>query len=85
MDPLDDILKLINKNPMAYLKADTNNNNMHSAQYSQQTNNSQKVRAMDNRKQSSKFTDNDHRLETVNIPKDKRMVPQNGEVKIRSG
>ena len=62
------------------------NNNIHSAQYSQQTNNSQKGRAMDNRVHSSKVTDNNHRQETVNSPKDKRTVSQNGKVvKTKSG
>ena len=85
MDPLDDILKHINNNPTAYANADTNNN-IHSAQYSQQTNNSQKGRVMDNGEQSSEVTDNNHRQENVNIPKDKRMAPQNGKgVSTRSG
>ena len=61
MDPLDDILRYINNNPMAYANADTNINNIHSAQYCQQTDDSQTGRAMDNREQSSKITDNDHR------------------------
>ena len=86
MDSLDEILKYINNNPMAYANADTNINNIHSAQYSQQTDDSQKGRAMDNREKISKITDNDHRQETVNIPKDKRTVPQKGKViKSRSG
>ena len=74
-DPLDDILKHINNNPTAYAIAETNKNNIHSAQYSQQTDNSQKGRGMDNREQSSKITDNSNRQETVNIPKDKRTSP----------
>ena len=86
MDPLDDILKHISNNPTAYANTGTSNNNIHSAQYSQQINNSQKGRAMENREQSSKVTDNEHRQKNVNIPKDKRTVPQNGEVtKTRSG
>ena len=71
---------------MAYANAYTNNNNIHSAQYSQLGDNSQKGRSMDNRQQSRVVTDNNHRQETVNIPKDKRTVPPNGEViKTRSG
>ena len=68
MDTLDDILKHINNNPMAYANAYTNNNNIHSAQYSKQADNTQKGRAMDNREQSNKVTDNNHRQATVNIP-----------------
>ena len=71
---------------MAYVNAYTNNNNIHSAQYSQQADNSWKRRAMDNRKQRSKVTDNNHWQETLNIPKDKRTVLQNGKViEIKSG
>ena len=70
MDPLDNILKHISNNLTAYANTDTNNNNIHSAQYSQQTNNSQKGRAMDNREQSSEVTDNDHRQETIQNTKE---------------
>ena len=85
---MNDILKHINNNPTAYANADTNNNNIHSAQYSEQTNNGQKGRVMDNREQSSEVTDHDHRQENVNIPKEKRTVTQNSEVirtRTRSG
>ena len=77
---MDDILKHINNNPTAYAIADTNKNNIHSAQYSQQTDNSQKGGGMDNREQSSEVTDNNYRQETVNIPKDRRTSPSNDEV-----
>ena len=80
VDPLDDILKHINNNPTAYAITNTNKNNIHSAQYSQQTDNTQKGRAMDNRGQGN------YRQETVNIPKDKRTSPPNDKViKTRSG
>ena len=86
VDPLNDILKHINNNPTANAITDTNKNNIHSAQYSQQTDNSQKGRGMDNREQSSEITDNNYRQETVNIPKDKRTSPSNDKViKTRSG
>ena len=48
-DPLVDILSNINNNPAAYTNAYIDNNNSHSAQCSQQTNNTEKGRGIDNK------------------------------------
>ena len=79
MDPLADILNNINNNPAAC--ASTHNNNIiSSAQCNQQTNNTQKRKAMDNKEQSGIVAGNDHRQGAINVPKDKGTSLQDNEV-----
>ena len=75
-DPLADILNNINNNPAAYTKAYIDNNDSHSAQCNQQTNNTQKGKAIDKKEQSSVIA----RQETIKVPKDKRTISQDSKV-----
>ena len=80
MDPLADILNNINKNLVACTSAYNNNNINSSAQCIQQTNNTHKGKAMDNKEQNSIVASNGHRQGVINVPKDKGISLQDREV-----
>ena len=71
MDPLVDTLNNINNNPVACASAYNNNNISSIVQCNQQTNNTLKGKAMDNKEQSSIVAGNSHRQGAINVPKDK--------------
>ena len=76
----------INKNPVACASTHNNDNINSIAQCNQQTNNTQKGKAMDNKEQSSIVAGNSHRQGAINVPKDKGTSLQDNEViKTRSG
>ena len=73
-DPLEDILRCISSNPIAYANAHTNNSNIHNTQCHQQTKNTQQGRA------GSEVINNDHRPETINTPEENGTAQQKSKV-----
>ena len=85
-DPLEDILKCISNNPMAYGNMHTCSNNIHKTQYHQQTKNTQPGRGQDHSQQSSEVVNKDHRHKNMNPPEDNEIVQRKSEVvKTRCG
>ena len=77
---MEDILKCIINNPMAYGNMHTNNSNIHITQHHQQPKNSQQGRGEDDSQQSSEVINKNHRQETLNTPEDNGIVQQKSEV-----
>ena len=70
---------------MACTSAHNNDNNNSIAQCNQQTNITQKGKAMDNKEQRNIVAGNSHRQEAINVPKDKGTSLQDNEaIKTRS-
>ena len=79
-DLLDDILRHINNNQVAYSNAHMSTINNQWTQYNQQAIDGQQGRTVDSKQQNSIMINADHKQDTIKAEKEIRIIPQASKV-----